>query len=125
IQIQTGKVASEHFYWDQATVLSQLGVLDIPVAAAGLESATQLKKALGFHMKPCRTAQTFSASIGRGGSNQDGPSDFRRTLSTYESEYNGRVRPLVDVLSKTPNSPPFQASLKLKFRIKGTVPGHC
>jgi len=44
IQIQTGKVASEHFYWDQATVLSQLGVLDIPVAAAGLESATQLKK---------------------------------------------------------------------------------
>ena len=44
IQIQAGKVASEHFYWDQATVLSQLGVLDIPVAAAGLESAAQLKK---------------------------------------------------------------------------------
>ena len=42
IQIQAGKVASEHFYWDQATVLSQLGVLDIPVAAAGLESAAQL-----------------------------------------------------------------------------------
>jgi carboxymethylenebutenolidase len=44
IQIQGGKITSEHFYWDQATVLSQLGVLDIPVAAAGLESAAQLKK---------------------------------------------------------------------------------
>jgi carboxymethylenebutenolidase len=28
IQFENGKVAGEHLYWDQATVLSQLGVLD-------------------------------------------------------------------------------------------------
>jgi carboxymethylenebutenolidase len=38
------KVASEHLYWDQATVLCQLGVLDHPTAAAGLGSAAQLLK---------------------------------------------------------------------------------
>ena len=46
IQIQDGKVASEHFYWDQATVLYQLGVLDIPVAAVGIGSVEQLRKHL-------------------------------------------------------------------------------
>lgn len=44
IQFQAGKVAREHIYWDQATVLSQLGVLDHPVAAAGVGSAAQLLK---------------------------------------------------------------------------------
>jgi carboxymethylenebutenolidase len=44
IQFQAGKVANEHFYWDQATVLSQLGVLDHPAAAAGVGSAAQLLK---------------------------------------------------------------------------------
>ena len=44
IQFQAGKVAHEHLYWDQATVLSQLGVLDHPVAAAGVGSAVQLLK---------------------------------------------------------------------------------
>ncbi len=39
-----GKVASEHLYWDQATVLSQLGILDHPTAAAGVGSAAQLLK---------------------------------------------------------------------------------
>ena len=42
IQFQDGKVAHEHLYWDQATVLSQLGVLDYPVAAAGVSSVAQL-----------------------------------------------------------------------------------
>jgi carboxymethylenebutenolidase len=44
IQLQAGKVAHEHLYWDQATVLSQLGVLDHPAAAAGVGSAEQLLK---------------------------------------------------------------------------------
>jgi carboxymethylenebutenolidase len=42
IGIEGGKVASEHLYWDQATVLSQLGVLDHPTAAAGVGSAARL-----------------------------------------------------------------------------------
>ena len=42
IQFRAGKVANEHLYWDQATVLSQLGVLDHPVASAGVGSAAQL-----------------------------------------------------------------------------------
>jgi carboxymethylenebutenolidase len=44
IQFQAGKLANERFYWDQATVLSQLGVLDHPLAAAGVGSAAQLLK---------------------------------------------------------------------------------
>jgi carboxymethylenebutenolidase len=44
IGFQGGKVASEHLYWDQATVLSQLGILNHPAAAAGLGSAAQLLK---------------------------------------------------------------------------------
>jgi len=44
IQFQAGKVANERLYWDQATVLSQLGVLDHPAAAAGVGSAVQLLK---------------------------------------------------------------------------------
>ena len=44
IQFQAGKIAGERLYWDQATVLSQLGVLHDPVAAAGVKSAAQLLK---------------------------------------------------------------------------------
>lgn len=44
IKIQDGKVASEHLYWDQAALLSQLGVIDHPTAAAGSESAAKLLK---------------------------------------------------------------------------------
>ena len=44
IGFRGGKVASEHIYWDQATVLCQLGILDHPVAAAGLGGAAQLLK---------------------------------------------------------------------------------
>jgi carboxymethylenebutenolidase len=42
IEFQAGKVANDRLYWDQATVLSQFGALDHPVAAAGVGSATQL-----------------------------------------------------------------------------------
>jgi carboxymethylenebutenolidase len=39
IQFDGGKIAHEHLYWDQATVLSQLGVLDHPLAVGGMRSA--------------------------------------------------------------------------------------
>ena len=42
IQFDGGKIAHEHAYWDQATVLSQLGVLDHPLAAGGMRSAGAL-----------------------------------------------------------------------------------
>jgi carboxymethylenebutenolidase len=42
IRFETGKIASEHLYWDQATLLSQMGVLDHPMAVAGMVSATGL-----------------------------------------------------------------------------------
>jgi carboxymethylenebutenolidase len=44
IQFRAGKVASEHLYWDQATVLAQLGVVNHPTAAAGISSAATLLK---------------------------------------------------------------------------------
>ena len=44
IQFEDGKVAHEHLYWDHATLLSQMGVLDHPLAAAGVGSAAQLLK---------------------------------------------------------------------------------
>ena len=44
IQLQDGKVAHEHLYWDHATLLSQMGILDHPLAAAGVGSAAQLVK---------------------------------------------------------------------------------
>ena len=39
IQFDRGKIAHEHLYWDQATVLSQLGVLDHPLAVGGMRDA--------------------------------------------------------------------------------------
>jgi carboxymethylenebutenolidase len=44
VGFENGKVASEHIYWDQATVLSQLGILDHPTTAAGVASAARLLK---------------------------------------------------------------------------------
>ena len=44
IRFQAGKVTHEHLNWDQATVLSQLGVLEHPATAAGVGSAAQLLK---------------------------------------------------------------------------------
>jgi carboxymethylenebutenolidase len=42
IQFDGGKIAHEHAYWDQATVLSQLAVLDHPLAAGGMRIAAEL-----------------------------------------------------------------------------------
>jgi len=42
MQFDAGKIAHEHLYWDQATILSQLGVLEHPGAAADVGSAAQL-----------------------------------------------------------------------------------
>ena len=44
IQFEGSKIANERLYWDQATVLSQLGILDHPLAAAGTGSADRLLK---------------------------------------------------------------------------------
>jgi len=44
IEFRAGKVASERLYWDQATVLSQLGIPHHPVVAAGIGSAAHLLK---------------------------------------------------------------------------------
>jgi carboxymethylenebutenolidase len=44
IRFEAGKIASEHLYWDQATLLSQIGVLDHPTVAAGIVSAAELLK---------------------------------------------------------------------------------
>jgi carboxymethylenebutenolidase len=52
VKFQSGKIAHEHLYWDQATVLSQLGVLDEPIAAAGLGSAKELLRLAASPMRP-------------------------------------------------------------------------
>jgi carboxymethylenebutenolidase len=44
IGFENGKVTHEHLYWDQATLLSQMGVLDHPLAAAGAGSVRQLSR---------------------------------------------------------------------------------
>jgi carboxymethylenebutenolidase len=44
IGFENGKVAHEHIYWDQATLLSQMGVLDHPLAVGGVRSASQLSR---------------------------------------------------------------------------------
>ena len=44
VGFQAGKIAYEHLHWDQATVLSQLGLANHPVASAGVESARRLLK---------------------------------------------------------------------------------
>jgi len=44
IQFLDGKVADEHLYWGQASLLFQMGILDHPLAAAGADSAARLLK---------------------------------------------------------------------------------
>ena len=44
IGFEDGKVAHERIYWDQATLLSQMGVLGHPLAAGGTRSVTQLSR---------------------------------------------------------------------------------
>ena len=42
IQFDGGKIAHERAYWDHATALSQLGVLDHPLAVGGMRSVAEL-----------------------------------------------------------------------------------
>jgi carboxymethylenebutenolidase len=42
VQFAGGKIAHEHVYWDHASALSQLGVLDHPLAVGGMLSAAEL-----------------------------------------------------------------------------------
>ncbi|HYX02531.1 MAG TPA: ester cyclase [Reyranella sp.] len=42
IGFRDGKISHEHIYWDQATVLSQLGLIDLPVCRGGVASAARL-----------------------------------------------------------------------------------
>jgi carboxymethylenebutenolidase len=42
IAFQDGKISTEHIYWDQATVLLQLGVLRGNLPALGAEQADRL-----------------------------------------------------------------------------------
>jgi carboxymethylenebutenolidase len=63
IKFQAGKIAHEHIYWDQATVLSQLGVLDHP-AAAGVGSAAQLLKLSASPMDVAASQASTSARTG-------------------------------------------------------------
>jgi len=44
IGFESDKIASEHIYWDQTTVLSQLGVLNVPSAGAGVGSASRIRR---------------------------------------------------------------------------------
>jgi carboxymethylenebutenolidase len=44
IRFENGKVAHEHIYWDQATLLSQMGVIDHPLAVGGTGTARQLSR---------------------------------------------------------------------------------
>jgi carboxymethylenebutenolidase len=48
VKFEDGKIASEHLYWDHATVLVQVGVLDpATVPVKGVESAHALLKWAG------------------------------------------------------------------------------
>jgi len=42
IAFEDGKISSEHIYWDQATVLLQLGRLDPSLPALGADQADRL-----------------------------------------------------------------------------------
>lgn len=44
VGFRDGKVSHEHLLWDQTAVLCQLGLLDLPVARAGMTSAARLLK---------------------------------------------------------------------------------
>jgi len=61
IQFAAGKIAREHAYWDQAAVLPQLGLLDEPIAAAGVGSAAELLRLSALPMRPARNSPSISA----------------------------------------------------------------
>jgi carboxymethylenebutenolidase len=61
VHFRDGKLAHEHIYWDQASVLVQLGLIDperLPVA--GSETARKV-------MEPSRPSNALMSRLGRGG----------------------------------------------------------
>ena len=43
VQFKDGKIAGEHIYWDQASVLAQVGLLDAEkLPAAGIEASRKV-----------------------------------------------------------------------------------
>ena len=61
VGVENGKVASEHIYWDQATVLVQVGILDpagLPVA--GVEQA---RKVLDHSLPPNTLMPGWTPSV--------------------------------------------------------------
>jgi len=47
VAVRDGKIAHEHIWWDQASVLTQAGVLDpVSVPAAGVDTARRLRDLL-------------------------------------------------------------------------------
>jgi len=65
IGFQGSKLAHEHIHWDQVSVLSQLGALDQPVAAAGVGSAAKVLMLSGTAeaSQPARTPRRSAASL--------------------------------------------------------------
>jgi carboxymethylenebutenolidase len=61
IRFHAGKVAREHVYWDQATVLSQLGLLDKRIATAGAGSAAHLLRLSVLPVSPTRDRLSLAA----------------------------------------------------------------
>src|SRR5207253_3688343 len=65
VRFRDGKVAHEHIYWDQASVLVQLGVIDactLPVA--GIESARKaLDPNLPSNARMCRADHSFGKVV--------------------------------------------------------------
>jgi hypothetical protein len=43
VQFENGKIAHEHLYWDQASVLVQLGLIDRSLPVRGGETAAQVQ----------------------------------------------------------------------------------
>ncbi len=44
IQFEDGKITQERLYWDQASVLAQLGLIDRSLPVVGVESAQQVRQ---------------------------------------------------------------------------------
>jgi carboxymethylenebutenolidase len=66
IQFQAGKVANERLYWDQATVLSQLGILDHPWRRRGWKCGATSETR---HPGGCESLRRKTAAIWGGPAN--------------------------------------------------------
>jgi carboxymethylenebutenolidase len=73
VQFKSGKIAAEHLYWDQATVLLQLGLPNHP-AAAGLSSAARLLRLRSTTCSPRATGKRPPA-LSASRANADGADD--------------------------------------------------